>query len=138
VPHDLVQKAFTVEFKGTSNNLETINAEERNTYVSSIYFEHVICWNPAKVIFMWISICLLAALIAWFALLCGTYQNPMFGTGIAPDADFDGIIRSINPGLIVSVLIPLVAIGYHLYGIYRVMFIKKVNNSEYSDKDSKE
>jgi hypothetical protein len=69
VPHDLVQKAFTVEFKGTSNNLETINAEERNTYVSSIYFEHVICWNPAKVIFMWISICLLAALIAWFALL---------------------------------------------------------------------
>lgn len=69
VPHDLVQKAFTVEFKGTSNNLETINAEERNTYVSSIYFEHDICWNPAKVIFMWISICLLTALIAWFALL---------------------------------------------------------------------
>ena len=77
-------------------------------------------------------------MIAWFALLCGTYQNPMFGTGIAPDADFDGIIRSINPGLIVSVLIPLVAIGYHLYGIYRVMFIKKVNNNEPSDKDSKE
>lgn len=69
VPHELVQKAFTVEFKGTSNNLETINAEEIKTYVSSIYFEHDICWNPAKVILMWISICILAALVVWFMLL---------------------------------------------------------------------
>ena len=69
VPHDMVQKAYTIEFKGTSNNLETINAVESKTYVSSIYFEHDICWNPAKVVFMWICICLLVALIVWFAAL---------------------------------------------------------------------
>ncbi len=69
VPHDLAQKAFVIEMKGISSNLETINAEESNTYVSSIYFEHDICWNPAKVILMWISICILAALIVWFTML---------------------------------------------------------------------
>lgn len=69
VPHDMAQKTFTIEFKGSSNNLETINAEEGKTYVSSIYFEHDICWNPAKVILMWTGICLLAALVAWFTML---------------------------------------------------------------------
>lgn len=69
VPHDMAQKTFTIEFKGLSNNLETINAEEGKTYVSSIYFEHDICWNPAKVILMWTGICLLAALVAWFTML---------------------------------------------------------------------
>lgn len=69
VPHDLAQKAFTIEFKGTSSNLETINAEESKTYVSSIYFEHDICWNPAKVVLMWIIICLLAALVIWIIVL---------------------------------------------------------------------
>lgn len=69
VPHSLSQSSFTINLKGTSKNLETINAEEYGTYVSSIYFEHDICWNPAKVIFMWLGICLLAALVAWFTML---------------------------------------------------------------------
>lgn len=69
VPHNLMQKAFTIELKGTPTNLETINAEESKAYVSSIYFEHDLCWNPAKVILMWIGICLLAALVAWFTML---------------------------------------------------------------------
>ena len=70
--------------------------------------------------------------IAWFALLCGTYQNPMFGTGISPDADLEGIIKSINPGLVISVIIPLAAIGYHIYGLYKAMLIRKTKGDSTS------
>lgn len=69
VPHELASKEFTIGLKGYPVGLETINAEECKVYESSIYFEHDICWNPAKVILMWIGICLLAALVAWFAML---------------------------------------------------------------------
>lgn len=69
VPHNLEQKAFTIELKGTSSNLETINAEESKIYVSSIYFEHNICWNPAEVVLMWMGIFIMAAMVVWFTML---------------------------------------------------------------------
>lgn len=69
VPHNLAQRDFTIELNGTSSNLETINAEDSKTYVSSIYFEHDICWNPAKVIIMWMGGLLMAALVAWFTMI---------------------------------------------------------------------
>mgnify|MGYP002623788515 CR=1 FL=1 len=69
VPHKLASKAFTIKLSGISDNLETINAEECNFYVSSIYFEHSICWNPLRVVLMWLVISLLMALIVWIVAL---------------------------------------------------------------------
>ena len=69
VPHQLPRKAFTIALNGTSENLETINSEENNSYASSIYFEHDTCMNPLKVVLIWLSICLLAALMTWLVVL---------------------------------------------------------------------
>ena len=69
VPHALSKKAFIIGLKGVSKNLETINAEECKTYISSIYFEHDICRNPLEVFLMWLGFFLLAILVLWFVVL---------------------------------------------------------------------
>ena len=69
VPHELAQKEYVIGFKGKSNNLETINAEESRVYESSIYFEHEINWNPLQIILLWFGILALALLLLWFTML---------------------------------------------------------------------
>lgn len=69
VPHTLAQQAFTISLKGISKDLETINAEESRTYVSSIYFEHDVCWNPLKIALMWLLIVIIATLAIWLIIL---------------------------------------------------------------------
>ena len=69
VPHELAQKEYVIGFKGQSNNLETINAEESRVYESSIYFEHEINWNPLQIILLWFGILALAFLLIWLLVL---------------------------------------------------------------------
>ena len=65
--------------KGKANGLETINAEDNLTYISSIYFEHDTCWHPMKVLFMWLGVIILTLLIIWFVFLKPIFY-PRFGS----------------------------------------------------------
>lgn len=79
VPHSIPQKDYVIGMKGKAKGLETINAEENLSYVSSIYFEHDTCWHPMKVLFMWLGIIILILLIIWFVLLKPMFY-PRFGS----------------------------------------------------------
>lgn len=91
VPHSIAQKEYVIGMKGKAKGLETINAEENLSYVSSIYFEHDVCWHPMKVLFMWFGILTLALLILWFFFLrpivyprFGSIQKTFIIPGMAP------------------------------------------------------
>ena len=64
-------------------------------------------------------------IIAWFAVLCLSYQSPMFGNGIEPSASVKELFNSMSPAFAISLLIPMAFIIYHLYGIYHVIYRKE-------------
>ena len=64
---------------GNAEGLETINAEENLTYVSSIYFKHNICWHPMKVFFTWLIGILVTAFLLWILFLKSIFY-PRFGS----------------------------------------------------------
>lgn len=69
IPHSIGEKEFVIGLRGIGSGLETINADEINTYISSIYLKHNVCWHPMKVLFMWVGIIVLGATIIWFVIL---------------------------------------------------------------------
>lgn len=66
IPHSVAAKAYVIGMKGEAKGLETINAEDNLSYISSIYFRHNVCWHPMKVFLMWFGILTLAVLLLWF------------------------------------------------------------------------
>ncbi len=60
--------------------------------------------------------------MAWFSVLCGTYQSPMFGKGIEHNTSLMEFFGSLTPAYALSFLIPIVCIIIHLYYLYPVFF----------------
>ena len=79
IPHSIAAKAYVIGIKGAAKGLETINAEENLSYISSIYFKHNVCWHPMKVFSMWLGILTLALLLLWF-LFFRPIVYPRFGS----------------------------------------------------------
>ena len=79
IPHSVAAKAYVIGMKGEAKGLETINAEDNLSYISSIYFKHNVCWHPMKVFSMWLGILTLALLLLWF-LFFRPIVYPRFGS----------------------------------------------------------
>lgn len=91
IPHSLAEKEYIIKMRGKAKGLETINAEENLSYISSIYFEHDVCWHPMKVFLTWLSAILIATFLLWmfcfkpiFYPRFGTIQKTFNVPGMAP------------------------------------------------------
>lgn len=91
IPHSLAEKEHIIKMRGKAKGLETINAEENLSYISSIYFEHDVCWHPMKVFLTWLSAILIATFLLWvfcfkpiFYPRFGTIQKTFNVPGMAP------------------------------------------------------
>ena len=67
VHHSLAEDDYIIRFKGDSDNTECINAEEGNTYVSSIHLRHNIVCNPWILPVIIFSAVILLLIISYFA-----------------------------------------------------------------------